>query len=191
MTSIPFLHDSRYDAWPANLCITKMSSPTQVTSNITERAVISVPDQAWEKTPYGRPYNDRLSTNEGPEQLVNPKTGQQFIIYSGGRSDNKNYCLGQLELIGDDPMNPSDWKKNTQGCVFYMNAKEDVYGVGHASFTTSPDGSEDWIVYHGMRDPLQGWSARQIYTQKFTWNDDGTPNFPRPGIGPYKVPSGQ
>ena len=54
--------------------------------------------------------NYRLASNEGPEQLVNQKTGQQFVIYSAARSDNRNYCLGQLELVGDDPMNPSESK---------------------------------------------------------------------------------
>lgn len=88
-------------------------------------------------------------------------------------------------------MNPSDWKKNNEGCVFYQNPLEKSYGVGHASFTTSPDGTEDWIVYHGMENPFVGWGARNVRTQKFAWNDDGTPNFPRPGYGPYEVPSGQ
>ncbi|KAI7374475.1 hypothetical protein KC336_g20207, partial [Hortaea werneckii] len=59
-----------------------------------------------------------------------------------------------------------------------------------AGFTTSPDGRESWIVYHGMRNPYTGWSARDIRAQKFEWNENGTPNFPRPGYGPYEVPSG-
>ena len=88
-------------------------------------------------------------------------------------------------------MNVQDWRKNTQGCVFYQNPGEQAYGVGHASFTTSPDGKEDWIVYHGMLDPANGWAARTIRTQSFGWNADGTPKFPRPGYGPYAVPSGQ
>jgi len=79
----------------------------------------------------------RLSSNEGPEQLNNPKTGQQFIIYSAARSDNRNYCLGQLELVGEDPMNNQDWRKNNEGCVFYQNALTNAYGVGHASTSHS------------------------------------------------------
>ncbi|CAK4033150.1 glycoside hydrolase family 43 [Lecanosticta acicola] len=181
---------SAYEAWPANLCITKMSNPWTVQSNVTERQILSVPSNPWEKTPYGRAQNVRLSTNEGPEQLTNPQTGQQFVIYSAARSDNRNYCLGQLELVGDDPMNVEDWRKNNEGCVFYQNALAEAYGVGHASFTTSPDGKEQWIVYHGMQNPFNGELARNIRAQKFTWNSDGTPNFPRPGYGPYAVPSG-
>lgn len=57
-----------------------------------------------------------------------------------------------------------------------------AYGVGHASFTTSQDGKENWIVYHGMEDPFAGWNARTIRTQQFTWNSDGTPNFPRVSV---------
>lgn len=180
----------QYDGWPANLCITKLSDPWTVASPFTERAIISVPEYPWEKTPFGRAGNDRLSSNEGPQQLINPHTKQNFLVYSAARSDNRNYCLAQLELVGDDPMNPGDWRKHPYP-VFYQNPIEEAYGVGHASFTTSPDGKEDWIVYHGMRDPTNGWGARSIRAQKFTWNDDGSPNFPRPGYGPYQVPSGQ
>ncbi|KAF2102324.1 alpha-arabinofuranosidase II [Rhizodiscina lignyota] len=181
----------QYDGWPANLCITKMSNPWTVSSNFSERVILSVPSNPWEKTPYGRAVNIRLSSNEGPQQLTNPHTGQQFVIYSAARSDNRNYCLGQLELVGEDPMNVQDWRKNNEGCVFYQNPMGETYGVGHASFTKSPDGKEDWIVYHGMQDPTNGWGARTIRTQRFTWNKDGAPKFPRPGYGPYEVPSGQ
>ncbi|KAE9979418.1 hypothetical protein BLS_009839 [Venturia inaequalis] len=181
---------SEYMSWPANLCITKMENPYTVSSTLSERKIISSPTNAWEKTPYNRTINDRLSSNEGPQQLNNPSTGQQFIIYSAARSDNRNYCLGQLELVGNDPMDLASWKKTNDGCVFYQNPQEEAFGVGHASFVKSPDGSEDWIVYHGMRDPTNGWSARTIRAQKFGWNNNGSPKFPRPGYGPYTVPSG-
>ncbi|GAM85845.1 hypothetical protein ANO11243_038530 [Dothideomycetidae sp. 11243] len=184
----------QYDGWPANLCITKLSNPWTVESNFTQRTILSVPSNPWEQNPYGRPAtmnSQRLSSNEGPQQLTNPETGQQFVIYSAARSDNPNYCLGQLELVGADPMNQQDWRKRDAGCVFYQNPQEEVYGVGHASFTKSPDGSEDWIVYHGMRNPWNGWTARTIRAQKFTWNSDGSPSFPRPGYGPYPLPAGQ
>ena len=168
-----------------------MSDPWTVSSTLDQRVIISKPDKFWEKTPSGRLTNVRLSSNEGPQQLTNPVTNQTFVIYSAGRSDNRNYCLGQLEFIGQDPMNPMDWLKHEEYCVFWQNLDEKAYGVGHASFTTSPDGTQDWIVYHGMRNYSYDWSDRSIRTQQFTWNADGTPDFPRPGYGPYQVPSGQ
>ncbi|KPI37943.1 Extracellular exo-alpha-(1-_5)-L-arabinofuranosidase [Cyphellophora attinorum] len=183
---------SAYVSWPAMLCITKMSNPYTVSSPLSERLIISKPDEPWEKTPYNRTVNVRLSSNEGPQQLNNPTTNQSFVIYSAARSDNRNYCLGLLELTGPDPLSPDSWTKNNASCVFYQNPEESVYGVGHASFVTSPDESQWWIVYHGMRDYATGWSARTIRTQDFGWDEvTGWPVFPRPGEGPFEVPSGQ
>ena len=110
--------------------------------------MISVPDQPWEQVPYGRPI--RLATNEGPEQLVNPKTGQNFVVYSAARVNTPFYCLGMLQLVGNDPMQYSSWRKNTAGCVFHQNTVEGVYGTGHASYTSSPDGTETYVVYHAL-----------------------------------------
>jgi GH43 family beta-xylosidase len=50
-------------------------------------------------------------------------------------------------------VNAQDWRKDNEDCIFYQNAFDKAYGVGHASFTMSPNGIEDWIVYHRMRDP--------------------------------------
>lgn len=120
-------------------------------SNLTDRRMISVPDQSWEQVPYGRP--GRLATNEGPEQLVNPKTGQNFVVYSAARVNTPFYCLGMLELNGNDPMQYQSWRKNTDGFVFHQNTQAGIYGTGHASFTTSPDGSQNYVVYHALTTP--------------------------------------
>jgi GH43 family beta-xylosidase len=183
---------SKFQSWPSLLCIDKMSDPWTISSTLAERTIISTPTEPWEKTPYGRTINDRLSSNEGPEQLTNPYTNQTFIIYSAARSDNRNYCLGLLELTGDQPMDASSWTKNTAGGIFEQNPEDEAYGVGHASFVRSPDETEWWVVYHGMRDYETGWTARTIRTQKFEWHEGtGWPVFPKPGYGPYEVPSGE
>ncbi|ERF73680.1 hypothetical protein EPUS_00933 [Endocarpon pusillum Z07020] len=200
------LESSGSDPWESNYSLKgqldtydqfalDVSNPWTVSTPLSQRTILSVPTLPWEKTPYGRPTNNRLSSNEAPQQLTNPHNpNRTYIIYSAARSDNRNYCLGQLELVGQDPMNVNDWRKTIEGPVFYQNALEEAYGVGHASFTTSPDGRENWMVYHGMSDPLGGWRARTIRAQRFEWGDDevcGDPSFPRPGYGPYRVPSGQ
>lgn len=168
-----------------------MSNPWTVSSSLSDRVIISRPTNPWEKTPFGRTENDRLSSNEGPEQLVNPVTNQSFILYSAARSDNRNYCLGLLELVGTDPMDAGSWVKDDGGCVFYENDEAEAYGPGHASFVKSPDGGEEWVVYHGLRDLDGGFEGRTIRTQRFWWGEDGRPVFPRPGYGPFEVPSGQ
>jgi len=143
--------EDTYSGWPANLCITQMENPWTVSSNLSDRRMISVPNEPWEQVPYGRPV--RLATNEGPEQLVNPKTGQNFVVYSAARVNTPFYCLGMLELVGNDPLQYQSWRKHRDGCVFHQNTEAGVYGTGHASFTASPDGSEDYVVYHALTAP--------------------------------------
>ena len=67
--------------------------------------------------------------------------------------------------------------------MFARSDENKVYGPGHNSFTTSPDGTEDWIVYHGKdwRDAdLQGFAGRMTRAQRFTWRADGPPDFGHP-----------
>jgi hypothetical protein len=66
-----------------------------------------------------------------------------------------------------------------------FQATSEVTGVGHASFAKSPDGSEDWIVYHAHANPTTFNEDRVIRIQPFTFNSNGTPNFGQP------VPPGQ
>ena len=54
-----------------------------------------------------------------------------------------------------------------------------VYGPGHASFTTSPDGTEWWMVYHAKVSTAPGWD-RVIRAQEFGWSADGAPSFGAP-----------
>lgn len=42
----------------------------------------------------------------------------------------------------------------------------------------SPDGTEDWIVYHANNSVAGACDAgRTTRVQKFVWNKNGTPNF--------------
>ncbi|KAK2757288.1 hypothetical protein FQN54_004802 [Arachnomyces sp. PD_36] len=189
--------DDAYSAWPANLCISKFLNPFTIDSHANhtvaqDRTTISRPDQPYEQVPAGRA--GRLATNEGPQQLVNPHTGQNFVIYSAARVNTPFYCLAALELIGDDPMDAESWHKHAdKGCMFKQNPDEEVYGTGHASFTTSPDGTEEFLVYHAQTtDYPSNDLQRTVRTQKFAWDPvDGTPDFPKALNGPFPVPSGQ
>ena len=156
------------DNTPQHLYIAEMENPWTISSS---RVKISSPVEPWET-------GSELAINEGAQILKHD--GEVFIIYSASESWLPAYNLGQLRLEGDNPMNPEGWKK--KGPVF--QGTDDVYGVGHASFTTSPDGTENWIIYHTKVSPEPGWD-RVIHLQEFSWNKDGSPKFGTP------VPSGK
>lgn len=74
-------------------------------------------------------------------------------------------------------MDPASWKKSAQP-VFKQSPENSVFAPGHNSFFKSPDGKEDWILYHANDKIGQGCGGyRSPRAQKFTWNADGTPNF--------------
>ncbi|WP_277510828.1 family 43 glycosylhydrolase [Ereboglobus sp. PH5-5] len=128
-------------------------------------------DYLWERV--GESAKGR-GLHEAPQILT--RGGRTFIIYSASGSWQTSYKLGLLELTGDDPLAPGAWRKHPEP-VFAPAAK--TWGVGHASFVKSPDGREDWIVYHAKLERADGWH-RGIFAQPFTWTEDGFPNFGTP-----------
>ena len=139
-----------------NIYIAEMSNPWTISSN---RVCISRPTYSWET-------NTNPQVNEGPEVLI--KNGKVHIIYSASGSWTDSYCLARLTCTNGDFMNPNAWSKGSEP-VFQQTST--VHGVGHASFTKSPDGTEDWIVYHAAKRSGGGWD-RDIHMQLFTWHDD-------------------
>lgn len=167
---------------PQNIYIAKMSDPWTISG---EKVMIATPVYDWEKK--GNPIN------EGPEVLINSQ-GQVFVTYSGSGYWVDSYCLGMLTLKENgDPLNAGDWTKNTTP-VFSMKAASSAYGTGHNGFFKSPDGHENWIIYHARSLPNGGDNnGRKPRIQRFTWNADGTPDFgePVPINQPLKRPSGE
>jgi GH43 family beta-xylosidase len=165
------------------LYIAEMSNPWTIASNRVR--ICANNDFRWERVgeaPAGR------GLNEGPQVLQ--RNGRVFVVFSASGSWETTYKLGLLELrAGGDPMQPEQWTKHAEP-VF--QATERTWGVGHCSFTTSPDGAEDWFVFHAKRNTAHNWD-RVIHAQRFTWRGDGRPNFGRP-IDPgasIAAPSGE
>lgn len=158
--------------------IAKMSNPWTVEG---EHKVITQPTYAWEKS--------GLNVNEGPEIIQHQ--GRTFHVHSASFCNTEDYSLGVVELTGTDPMDPAAWTKYDK--PFFSKANG-VYGPGHHGFFTSPDGSEDWLVYHGNSSPTDGCSGtRSARAQPFKWDDKGLPNFGEPMADkqPLRVPSGE
>jgi GH43 family beta-xylosidase len=141
----------------------------------------------WQKNTGEPPF---LRINEGPQFLQNGD--KLFIIYSANACWT-DYNLGMLVFNNKgDILDPKNWKKHPKP-VFVQSVENKVFAPGHNSFFKSPDGKEDWILYHANPTATDGCGNRRApHMQKFTWNKDGTPNFgtPLPKDKPIPVPSG-
>jgi GH43 family beta-xylosidase len=121
--------------------------------------------------------NGEGGVNEGAEVLQ--RNGRTFVVYSAVHCSSADYHLRILTYNGGDPLNASSWVKSPTP-VFRRNDANRVFGPGHNGFFTSPDGTEDWIVYHATSTPGGCDINRSTRAQRFTWNADGTPNFGTP-----------
>lgn len=157
------------------------------------RVRISTPQYPWEKVgdlPGGDPLH--VDVNEGPEML---KHGDKlFLIYSASGCWTDYYALGEAIASADSNLlDPNSWKKVPHP-VFSESPEAHAYGTGHNGFFKSPDGTQDWIVYHANSEPHQGCGRfRSPRAQPFTWKADGTPDFgkPVPTDQPIPRPSGE
>jgi GH43 family beta-xylosidase len=161
--------------------IARMKNPWTVEPG---SAVIAATDYAWER--------HRYPINEGPVALQHGE--KLFVVYSASDTGTPDYALGMLTHTGGDLLDPKSWRKSPEP-VFarYSGPDGNVYGPGHNGFFKSPDGKEDWIVYHGKETSEYTYRGRTTRAQRFTWRADGTPDFGRPipaGV-PIPVPSGE
>jgi GH43 family beta-xylosidase len=168
-----FWSSTEFNKDDQNIYCAEMKTPWSLA---TKRSLISVPTFPWERL-HSPPAK---GVNEGPQILQN-SSGRVFLVFSASECWSDGYGLGMLTLAPDgDPMKASDWVKNPLP-VFQMKPSSYAYGPGHNAFFKSPDGTEDWMVYHANPETRQ-WCGgfRSPRIQKFTWNQDGSPNFGQP-----------
>lgn len=129
------------------------------------------PTFPWEM---GAGSSDRYPVVEGPTALYH--NGKTFIVYSGSDTDVPVYCLGLLTYSGTGNVtDPAQWMRS--GPVFQESLVNNVYGPGRGTFTTSPDGQQDWLLFAAKTTSAQTFAGRTIRAQQFTYNADGSPNF--------------
>jgi len=148
--------------------IAPMSNPYTISGN---RVSISYPTYSWEKKGGD---GGTFGTNEAPEVIQ--KNGKTFVTYSASYYSTPYYALGMVTNTNGKLLNASSWSKRTSP-VFKQTSG--VYGPGSNTFTKSPDGKEDWIVYHA-RNTTSPSEKRTIRAQKFTWGSTGAPIFGKP-----------
>lgn len=173
-----------------DIYIARMKNGYTVSS---ERVKISTPTYDWEKYgDLGAASNPpHVNVNEGPELL---KHGNKlFLVYSASGCWTDYYALGMLIAdANSDLLNPLSWKKSAEP-VFKASPENGVYAPGHNAFFKSPDGKQDWIIYHANDKPGEGCGEfRSPRIQQFSWRKDGFPDFgiPLKAGTPMQLPSG-
>lgn len=164
-----------------NLFVCAMSDPHTLKGRPLK---LSSPQYDWEKNGW--------EGNENPEVIEH--NGQTFVTYSASAGASPDYCLGLLYNPTSDLLNADAWSKSPVP-VFsrYSGPEGNTYTPGHNGFFKSPDGTEDWMVFHGKEIIDYSWERRLARVQKFTWNPNGLPNFgfPIPAMVPLNVPAGE
>ena len=178
--------DKRYMIWSGwegdvdgqqNIYIAGMKNPWTIGG---DRVLISAPEYDWEKNgDLNRVEAPHVNVNEGPVTLT--LRNKLFLIYSASGCWTDFYCLGMLTFSGkDNPLDAASWKKNPFP-VFKSKPESGVFAPGHNCFFLSPDGKEQWILYHANSAPGQGCGRfRSPRIQKFTLKRDGSPDFGEP-----------
>ncbi len=152
-----------------HIMISEMRSPTELADR---EIVLSMPEFDWEC--------DLQPTNEGPQILQHGD--DIFVAYSASAYWSPKYTLGMLRArSGTDLTDPANWTKSPVP-LFSQCPETRVFGPGHNSFVPSPDGNEDWILYHAWPvEPSQAdGDLRSPRLQKFEWRADGWPDLGKP-----------
>lgn len=122
-----------------NLYIARLSFPTRIDG---ERVLISRPDRDWERLGGTGKVGEKPFINEGPYCFS--EQGRTFIAYSGAGSWCEDYCVAILELVGNDPMDASAWKKWDKPI---LSKNKDFVGMGHCSIIEE----DKKIFFHAWR----------------------------------------
>jgi GH43 family beta-xylosidase len=174
-----------------NIYIAAMKNPWTIEG---ARSKLSSPAYPWETFGDLGPRSDsaHVNVNEGPEIL--PHDDRLFLIYAASGCWTDNYCLGMMMAsIGSDLLDPGSWEKYPRPVLSQLPEAQ-AYGTGHCGFFKSPDGKEDWIVFHANPKPGEGCGGfRAPRAQPIIWRADGTPDFgqPIPLATPIRRPSGE
>lgn len=124
--------------------------------------MIAAPEYAWEK--------EDSAVLEGPYGIISP-SGTIYVVYSADSCNTPAYKLGAMKFTtGGDPLSPSSWTKLSEPI---FETKNGLYGPGHNAFFKSPDGTQDWQVFHANLNPSDGCgSTRKVFIQPVSWSND-------------------
>jgi beta-xylosidase len=135
--------------------------------------------QDWEN-----PESMDTRCNEGA--FVFKRSGTYYMTYSANHYRHPFYGIGYA--TASSPSGP--WIKNPSNPIVKRNQSINLSGPGHNSITTSPDGSELFMVYHSHADPEKPSGNRTVNIDRLIFDSDGTMRLIGPTRSPQPMPSG-
>ena len=111
------------------------------------------PSQTWENSGSSK-------WNEAPFVLKNGN--YYYMLYSGGLYSRASYSVGYATATS--PFGP--WTKYTGNPI--VKSTSAVSGPGHCAVVKSPDGTQNWMVYHAHQQ-LSGGGERQLAIDPLTF----------------------
>ena len=143
-----------------------------------EPVLLLTPEQKWEKTPGDTWWN------EGPEMIKHD--GRYYMTYSANFFASPSYSLGYA--VSDAPLGP--FEKAQENPILTSGLRRDVSGTGHHSFTSSPDGTQIWAVYHSHTDLTNPSGNRKVNIDRVGFTADGKLFISGPTTAAQPAPSG-
>ena len=136
-------------------------------------------DQPWEKVRYAE-----NRCNEGA--FVLKHGGRYYMTYSANHTGFPHYGIGYA--TADKPLGP--WMKAKENPIAATNLDIGVSGPGHSCITSSPDGTEMFIVYHTHADAEKPSGDRVVNIDRIGFDESGKLKITGPTRSPQPMPSG-
>jgi len=135
-------------------------------------------DQPWEKVRYAE-----NRCNEGA--FVLKHGGRYYMTYSANHTGFPHYGIGYA--TADKPLGP--WVKAAENPIAATNLDIGVSGPGHSCVTSSPDGTEMFIVYHTHADLRKPSGDRVVNIDRIGFDETGKLKIKGPTRSPQPMPS--
>ncbi|PHN03374.1 glycoside hydrolase family 43 protein [Flavilitoribacter nigricans] len=138
---------------------------------------VSEAEQDWEN-----PDSDFSRCNEGA--YVFKERDTYYLTYSANHWADPDYGIGYA--TAPTPMGP--WTKAPDNPLIGKDSLRGIFGPGHNSFTSSPDGKETFMVYHthGSFEDKE----RTVNIDRIKIDDAGALRILGPTRTPQPLPSG-
>jgi GH43 family beta-xylosidase len=148
--------------------LSKMKNPWTFTGTVLE---LINPEYDWEKVGHAYDAANNLwypAVIESTSAIVSDDN-DLYVIYSASGYWTTGYCLGQMTFLGGDLFDINNWKKSPTPILSKSN---EANGVGSHHISTLPDGTGQYILYHGYLGS-DTTSGRYLFIEPITVGENG------------------